>query len=84
LVSNPLLLTSDHTDTLLANTAPQTNAQFEWIRSVQIAPLPQRVSADTLRFDVRPMTLRPEGQGRQLGGRAQAETTEMSAFEFRK
>lgn len=85
LVSAPLLLTgSTRTDAMMTSAADDASGQLAWIESVQLAPLQQRVSAEVLRFDVRPATLRPEA--RVLGSnRASTETaTEMAAFRFVK
>ena len=85
LVTDPLLLSGN------ANSAPVIGAvandsaeHLKWITSLQIAPLPQHVPVEDLRFDVRPTTLRPDA--RVLGGNrvSPENNVEMTAFRFVK
>jgi hypothetical protein len=90
LTASPLLLTNEtKPQTLLAGAAQQANDPFAWIDQTKVPPLQQGVSADTLRFDDKLMTLQPD-TSRALGNRSrtapneQRQPSEMSAFEFRK
>jgi anti-sigma factor RsiW len=60
---NRLLLSkSAQAEALMAAAADQTEARFEWMRTVQLTPLPQGVPAENLRFDsvpAAPIDLRP-------------------------
>lgn len=68
---------------MLTTSGTPGNSQFEWMRTVQLAPLPQRVPLEDLRFEARPVNLRPDG--RALGTRPVAPgDAEMSAFRFIK
>mgnify|MGYP001605103060 CR=1 FL=1 len=70
-------------DALLAASGVQGNAQFEWMRTAQLAPLPQPVPLEELRFEARPVNLRPDGSA--LGNRpAVPADVESTAFRFVK
>lgn len=63
--------------------ATASSPQFDWMRAVQIAPLPRPVPVEELRFEHRPVNLRPDG--RALGNSATAPAdVEMAAFRFVK
>ena len=86
LVTDPLLLTAHHrqTEAVLTAAVQDANNQLNWITSLQLTPLQQRVQAEELKFDLQPATLRPEP--RALGGnRAPKEAkVEMTAFQITK
>lgn len=84
LVADPLLLTgSSQADAVLAAAIEQANSQFAWMKNVQLAPIQQATSAQSLRFDAQPVTWQPDR--RPLENRAApASATEMSAFQFIK
>jgi hypothetical protein len=84
LVSDSLVLSgSRQADAVLAAAMAPADDQLAWMRDFQLVPLQERTQLEQLRFEAAPPTLRPEG--RQLGGRAPAETTvEMTAFRFVK
>lgn len=82
LVSEQLFLSNTSTHALLTASVQDSANQLAWIPNLQLAPLSQRTSAEDLRFDARPATLRPED--RTLGG-PQAQPgaeIEMAAFRF--
>lgn len=55
--NNRLLLSGNaQADALMAAAAEQTNSKFEWMRTVQLTPLPQRIPAESLRFENAPST----------------------------
>lgn len=81
--SNRLLLTGNaQAEALMAAAVDQTNAKFEWMRTVQITPLPQRVPVESLRFEnspAAPIDVRP----RNYRGQPSAEP-EWVGFKFNK
>lgn len=63
--------------------ATASSPQFDWMRAVQIAPIPQPVPVEELKFEHRPVNLRPES--RALGSNPSLQTdVEMAAFRFVK
>jgi hypothetical protein len=68
---------------VLAPNVGPGNAQFDWMRTVQLTPLPQRVPPEDLRFEARPVNLRPDARALGNGAAATAEI-EMTAFRFVK
>ena len=67
---------------LLATSVEQANAQFEWLRNFQLAPLQQPAPNDALRFGVRP-ALGTEPQTYRSRQPVDA-TIEMTAFRFQR
>ncbi|MBI5769008.1 MAG: zf-HC2 domain-containing protein [Verrucomicrobia bacterium] len=58
--------------------------QFEWLRNVQVAPMPQAPSVDELlRFETRPATLKT-GPATYRSGRPMQGQAEFVGFEFKK
>ena len=67
LVNEPLFLAGrTQADGEYATVVAQGNDQLDWIRTLRLAPLQQRVPIEDLRFDAHPATLSPEA--RVLGG----------------
>lgn len=67
LAGNRLLLSGNaQAEALMAAAVEQTDSKFEWMRTVQLTPLQQRVPADNLRFDntpAVPLNVRPRNYG---------------------
>jgi hypothetical protein len=81
LVSDPLLLTekSAAQDVVISTNEPDD--QLKWIAKLQLSPLQPGATANDLRFDVQPVTFRPEA--RALGNN-RAPAKEMTAFSITK
>ena len=85
-VGNPLLLSGRaQADALLAAAVEQTDKRFDWMRTVQLSPLPQRLPAESLRFETLPPATTLESgtrvYGRPLTDQADAEWV---SFRFSK
>ena len=82
LVSEQLFLSNTSTHALLTASVQDSAKQLDWITNLQFVPLAQRTSAEELRFDARPATLRPEVP--TLGGppAQPGAEIEMAAFRF--
>lgn len=83
LVNDPLLLAGRANDAEFARVS-QPNEQLAWIGALQMAPVPQRVPIETLRFEAQPTILPQDNRGltnRTGTGEAAAE---MTAFRFVK
>ncbi len=60
LVGNPLLLSGKvQADAALASAVEQANTQFEWMRTVRLAPIQQSVPMEELSFKAQPTSLQP-------------------------
>jgi hypothetical protein len=60
----------------------QTDAQFSWISNTKLAPLPQQIPIDQLRFDSQPAVIRTES--RTFGNQPLPSDIERTAFRFQK
>lgn len=68
-----LLANQTSAQAVLASASQADQSQFNWIKTLEIAPMQQqRVAVDELRFDVRPASLQPDG--RALGNRTAVPT----------
>ncbi len=68
-------------DAMRVASVEQANAQFEWMRKMQFAPLPQAVPMEDLRFDARPAALQTEARTFRSAQPVDA-PTEMVVFRF--
>jgi hypothetical protein len=83
LVPNTFFLTAQSAPGTMVTSGAAGSEQLAWISAIQLAPLPQRTPLEDLRFDTRPVSLRPEG--RALGGsRVTNDAEESIAFRIRK
>jgi len=81
---NPLLLTGRaQADAMLAAAVDQTDKRFDWMRTVQLSPLPQRLPAESLRFESLPPAATLESGTRVYGRPLTAEgDVEWVSFRF--
>jgi len=84
LTNNALSLTSNaQANALRAAAAGQADAQFAWMNGVNLAPLPQRIPIEQIRFDTQPAVIRTES--RTFGNQQLLPTDiERAAFRFQK
>jgi len=82
-VATPLVQTVANPDpaALIAEAQQNALAQFEWMKTMQLAPM-QAVAPDELRLDAR-SPLQPAGRT-YTNGRSVQGSTELTAFRFQK
>jgi hypothetical protein len=84
MTANPLLLSSRaQADAMFAAAVEQTDNQFEWMRTVQLAPLPQRVSSENLRFET-PVVVPVDGSRTYRSPESVQDQVEWVGFKFNK
>ena len=69
-------------EAMMVAAVEQANAQFDWMRQMQFAPVPA-VSMDVLRFDARPASLRPDPRTFRSVQPVDP-SVEMTAFRFQR
>jgi anti-sigma factor RsiW len=57
-VASLSLASNAQADAFLTTAMQQTDAQFEWMRNVQLTPLPERLPIEQIRFDTQPASVR--------------------------
>lgn len=83
LVNDPLLLADRANDVEFAR-VNQPSEQLAWIGALQIAPVPQRVPIETLRFEAQPTILPQDNRGLPNRSGPGEPAAEMTAFRFVK